>query len=130
MKYFISFVMVLFIMSGNVSAKDSWDADGSGDNTAATTQNVLIHTAPAQTHDLEDLSGPVTDQDWYRIFPGANRSYEVQVFNVTDFAAFNNPKDPPVANALTHRDTVGNTVLQDSVALDASGITRVLRWIS
>ncbi|OGP93247.1 MAG: hypothetical protein A2157_20095 [Deltaproteobacteria bacterium RBG_16_47_11] len=130
MKYFISFVMVLFIMSGNVSAKDAWDADGSGDNTAATTQNVLIHTAPAQTHDLEDLSGPVTDQDWYVILQRAYRSYEVQVFDVTDLTLFNDPQNPPVVNALTRRDAAGNTVVQDSAPLDPSGRTRTLRWYS
>jgi hypothetical protein len=130
MKYFISFLMVLFILSGNVSAKDAWDADGSGDNTAATTQNVLIHTAPAQTHDLEDLPGPVTDQDWYVILQRAYRSYEVQVFDVTDLTLFNNPQNPPVANALTRRDAAGNTVVQDSVPLDPSGRTRTLRWYS
>ena len=126
MRYFIFVIGFLLVLAGNVRAIDVWDADGAGDSTAATTNNILTHIAHAQLHDLGNLPGPASDQDWYRTFPRAYRSYEVDVFNVTDSARFDSPSGG-VSNALTRRDASGNW-LQDSVPSDPSGKTRKVKW--
>jgi hypothetical protein len=96
---------------------DTWDT--AGDGTAGTTANVLWHTAPAQRHDLANTGG-TPDQDWYKILPRANRSYEVQVVNVSVSMA--------AAFSVT-RNSTGGALIDTSVGLDATGSTRALRWI-
>jgi hypothetical protein len=97
---------------------DVWDL--AGDATAPATANVLWHTAPAQRHDLANSAG-TPDQDWYKIFPRANRSYEVQVLNATVSMA---------AGFGVSRTSTGGVVQETSVGLDPAGNTRALRWIT
>jgi len=99
-------------------AADVWDT--AGDGTAGATANVLWHTAPAQRHDLAN-SGGTPDQDWFKIFPRANRSYEVQVVNTT--------VDMSALYSVT-RTTAGGAPLLASSPLDPAGSTRALRWIA
>lgn len=113
-----SLVALLLSFVAAPVAADVWDT--AGDATAGATANVLWHTAPAQRHDLAN-SGGTPDQDWFKIFPRANRSYEVQVVNVTvDMSTFYS----------VSRTTAGGGVLQGSDALDPSGSTRALRWMA
>jgi len=97
---------------------DVWDT--AGDATTGATANVLWHTAPAQRHDLAN-SGGTPDQDWFKIFPRANRSYEVQVVNTT--------VDMSALYSVT-RTTAGGALLLASSPLDPAGSTRALRWIA
>jgi len=109
--------LILSFVAAPVAA-DVWDT--AGDGTAGTTANVLWHTAPAQRHDLPNTGG-TPDQDWFKIFPRANRSYEVQVVNTTvDMSAVYS----------VSRTTVGGALLQASSPLDPAGSTRALRWIA
>jgi len=57
---------------------DVWDVQTNSDNSAATTQNELLHGSD-QIHDLGVLAGNIPDQDWYRIGQKAYASYEVVV---------------------------------------------------
>ena len=58
---------------------DVWDIQTNSDNSAATTQNELMHGSD-QIHDLGALAGgTLPDQDWYRIGQKAYASYEVVV---------------------------------------------------
>jgi hypothetical protein len=113
-----SLVALLLSFVAAPVAADVWDT--AGDAIAGATANVLWHTAPAQRHDLANTGG-TPDQDWFKIFPRANRSYEVQVVNVTvDMSALYN----------VSRTTAGGAVLQGSDPLDPSGSTRALRWMA
>jgi hypothetical protein len=104
-------------LAASSALADVWDL--AGDAAAGTTANVLWHTAPAQRHDLAN-SGGTPDQDWYKVFPRANRSYEVQVVNasVNLWAGFG-----------VSRTTTGGVLLESSAGLDPVGSTRALRWI-
>ena len=111
---------VLFAsLAATPALADIWDV--AGDATAGATGNVLWHTAPAQRHDLAN-SGGTPDQDWFKIFPRANRSYEVQVVNVTVSMA--------AGFGVSRRDAGGGVLLEASSALDPLGTTRALRWIN
>ena len=99
------------------AAADVWDT--AGDASAAATGNVLWHTAPAQRHDLANTGGN-PDSDWFKIFPRANRSYEVQVVNVSVSMA---------AGFNVTRNTQAGALVDTSVGLDPTGATRALRWI-
>lgn len=108
-------------VSAVVHAADVWDEALDNDDTAASTKNVLWHTAPAQIHDLKSPKG-VLDQDWFRIYPRALRSYEVQIVNLTG-------DTNTWANRIKRYATDGVTLLQTGVALDDGGWLSTLRWI-
>jgi len=111
-------VGALACLAASSAFADVWDQGGDG--SAAATANVLWHTAPAQRHDLANTGG-TPDQDWFKIFPRANRSYEVQVVNVSVSFA------PPI-NVV--RTTNVGVPIDSSVGLDPVGTTRALRWIT
>ena len=102
-------------------AVDVWDQATVHDDTAASTKNVLWHTAPAQVHDLKSQKS-AADQDWFRIYPRAMRSYEVQIVNVTG------DTDTGV-NGIRRYAADGTTLLQTGVPLDEGAWMSTLRWI-
>jgi hypothetical protein len=118
--------------SGPVFATDAWDLGTDPDDTAGGTDNTLWHTAPPQQHDLQAVGG-VADQDWFRIFPRAKRSYEVLVLNVAGDTGANVGTSGELL--LTRRNAAGTTLLQTGIPLDEAGaggaqFMRSLRWIA
>lgn len=83
----------------------------------------LARSGEPQVRTLQAAGGfPVTD--WYELSTSANRSYEVQVVNVsatTNVAA---------AGSVARFNAVGTSQVQDSACLDAGCSTRTLRWIA
>ena len=116
---------LLLLVATPAMATDVWDYANDNDNGTGT-DNVLWHTAPAQVHDLGYQTGPVADQDWFIVYPKANRSYEVQVLNITG------DTDVWAADANFRRYAAdGTTVLQSGRLLDASsGWIKTLRWMA
>lgn len=102
-------------------AADVWDLASDNDDTASSTRNVLWHTAPVQVHDLKAQHG-VADDDWFRIYPRALRSYEAQIVNITG-------DGNTWTNRIKRYGADGVTLLQNGVALDEGGLLTTLRWI-
>jgi len=123
MRYLAVIAAFLFVLAGSVWATDKWDYATPNDDTAATTQNVLWHTAGPQTHDLQYNTTDGDDQDWFKIFPRQYRSYEVQMLNITGSVALA-PTD------FQRYNSTGTTVLQNGGSLDPSGRTMALRWVA
>jgi hypothetical protein len=115
----LSFATTVMSVSPAAQAVDPWDAASVHDDAAASTNNVLWHTAPAQIHDLKAQMG-VADQDWFRIYPRARRSYEVQIVNVTGDTGI---------DGVRRYAADGATLLQTGVALDQGASLSTLRWI-
>jgi hypothetical protein len=72
-------VLLVMLLSGavGVAKADVWDVGAWNDNTAAATQNELIHGS-VQFHDVA-ASGGVPDMDWFRIGQKPYSSYEIVV---------------------------------------------------
>lgn len=117
----LSCTAVLISLPSATHATDVWDLASDSDDTPASTKNVLWHTAPAQIHDLKSQKG-VTDQDWFRIYPRGQRSYEAQIVNLTGDAN-------TWVNRIRRYAADGVTLLQTGVALDEGGWLSTLRWI-
>jgi len=107
----------LAVLGAPAARADVWDVQTENDNTAAGTENELVHGAD-QLHDLATLPGPVADDDWYRISQKPFSSYEI----VAD--ATSGDIGP---NLLLDRTDGAGAPLQSSVAVGI-GYTRSLRW--
>src|SRR4030067_3847497 len=125
MRYLALIAAFLFVLAGSVWSTDIWDSAADTDDFVQT-DNTLWHTANPQVHDLQAIGG-VADVDWYRIFPRARRSYEVQILNITGDTNLN-------AGGIDRTNAIGTIVLQSSPGLHPMGneSTRIfgMSWIA
>ena len=114
-------VLGLALAAAGTARADVWDVQTNNDNSAATTQNELVHGGD-QIHDLGALPGPLADQDWYRIGQKAFASYEVVVDATSGDIG---------AGVLVQRmDSVGG-VVQTAVAVTPGlNYSQSLRWVN
>jgi hypothetical protein len=106
------------LASGRAALADVWDVQTQNDNTAATTENELVHGSD-QLHDLGALAGPAADNDWYQISQKPFSSYEVVVDATSG--------DIGTTLDVTRTDATGATVIQSSQPVGV-GYSRSLRW--
>jgi hypothetical protein len=106
------------LVSGRAAMADVWDVQTQNDNTAASTENELVHGSD-QLHDLGALAGPAEDNDWYQISQKPFSSYEVVVDATSG--------DIGTGLLVTRTDASGTTVLQTSLAVGV-GYSRSMRF--
>jgi hypothetical protein len=106
------------LASGRAAMADVWDVQTDNDNSAATTENELVHGSD-QLHDLGALAGPAADNDWYQISQKPFSSYEVVVDATSG--------DIGTGLLVTRTDASGTTVTQTSDPVGV-GYSRSLRW--
>jgi hypothetical protein len=106
------------LVSGRAAMADVWDVQTQNDNTAAGTENELVHGSD-QLHDLGALPGPAADNDWYQIDQKPFSSYEIVVDATSG--------DIGTGLLVTRTDAGGSTVLQSSDPVGV-GYSRSLRW--
>jgi hypothetical protein len=106
------------LASGSAAMADVWDVQTENDNTAAGTENELVHGSD-QLHDLGALAGPAADNDWYQISQKPFSSYEVVVDATSG--------DIGTGLVVTRTNSSGSTVLQTSDPVGV-GYSRSLRW--
>ena len=106
------------LVSGRAAMADVWDVQTQNDNTAAGTENELVHGSD-QLHDLGALAGPAADNDWYQISQKPFSSYEIVVDATSG--------DIGTGLVVTRTNSSGSTVLQTSDPVGV-GYSRSLRW--
>jgi hypothetical protein len=108
------------LASGSAAMADVWDVQTQNDNSAAGTENELVHGSD-QLHDLGALPGPAADNDWYQISQKPFSSYEVVVDATSG--------DIGTGLVVTRTNSSGSTVLQTSDPVGV-GYSRSLRWVN
>jgi hypothetical protein len=106
------------LASGRAAMADVWDVQTDNDNTAASTENELVHGSD-QLHDLGVLTPTAADNDWYQISQKPFSSYEIVVDATSG--------DIGTGLIVTRTDTAGTGVLQTSDPVGV-GYSRSLRW--
>ncbi len=106
------------LVSGRAAMADVWDVQTQNDNTAAGTENELVHGSD-QLHDLGALAGPAADDDWYQISQKPFSSYEIVVDATSG--------DIGTGLLVTRTNSGGTTVLQSSLPVGV-GYSRSLRF--
>jgi len=85
-------------------------------------QNILAASSEPQVQAVNAGGFPVVR--WFSYSPRANRSYELQLLNVTSTTNLT------AAGNVARFDAAGANQLQDSTCLDPGCTTRTLRWIA